>query len=393
MNYKGVIMKIHSLVIGLLSTTVMSLSPFVHASDSDVLAFICDSCSYDEAKKIVKSKASPGSQCKADNNDMTSVGEMLCYSDLVYSAVLNQPTGALWGFRLSYSKQGPAADTMKLQVEEHQYNQTIEEMIKNGAQYTQDLSAGLQNVASKVSSSFSSSAEYEQWLNDRTEPKRSAAVRAKAPSSEFSCIESSEYLAVKAITSGEFRNRLRAKINSVYSNQDIQLTGNFEDAEFTDYGLRLEKAGFTVLINWDNQRIDKTPFFIFSNPDLLATKNNQEISQVAFRLSPSGNGTLISLDGTKTHLSGDYWSVMTSSGVTPLEVSPCAAEALSEAYGTASVSATGDTGSDNYNPKPGKGSPFLGGAPEEDTSRKNPLCEARYSDKLGKPVITIKVLC
>ena len=386
-------MKIHSLVIGLFSTTIMSFSPFVYAYDSDGLAFICDSCSYDEAKEMVKSKASPGSQCKTGDSGMTPVEETLCYREAVYSAVLNQSSGALWGFRLSHSKQGDATGAMKLQVEEHQHDQTIEEVIRNGVQYTQDLSAALQNVASKVSSSFSSSTEYEHWLSNRTETKHSAITQANTSPSEFSCNESSEYLAVKAITSGEFRNRLRAKINSAYSDEDIELNGNFDDAEFTEFGLRLEKKGTRVSINWDNQRVDKTPFFTFSNPDLLATKNNQKISQVAFRLSPSDNGTSISLDGTKTHLSRKYWVDMKNPRLTPLELSPCAVEALSELYGTASVSATMDNGSDNYNPMPGKESVFPGEAPEEESRGKKPLCEAHYSDRLGDYVISIKTFC
>ena len=56
-------------------------------------------------------------------------------------------------------------------------------------------------------------------------------------SSEFSCTESSEYQAVKAATSGEFKNRLRAEINEAYLDENLQRTDDFDDFQFNGFGL------------------------------------------------------------------------------------------------------------------------------------------------------------
>lgn len=387
-------MKIDSLASGIAIATVLGFSLLAEASESDVIAFTCDNCSYTAAKNLIRDRTIPSFHCTPDNrNEIITMRNQICHSQPIFSMVLNKSTGTFWGGRSSHTNQGKTPMTMQLQVEQYNHSSTIKNMIRDGVQYTEDLSGALQNVASKVSDSFATATAYEQWVNGQKKSMTNLTSTTSS-SSEFSCTESSEYQAMKAIISGEFRNRLRAKINDAYSDEDLQLKGNFDNIEFTEFGLRLEKTGFTVSLNWDNQQVDKTPFFTFPTPDLLATKNNQEISQVAFKLSPSDNGTSISLDGTKTHISRKYyWVDMTNPRLSTVELSPCAAEALSEAYGTVSVSATGDTGSDNYKPMPGKKSLFPEGAPEEESRDKNPLCEVRYSDKLGKHVITIKTLC
>lgn len=388
-------MKIYSLVTGLAIVTILSISPFAEASDSDVLAFTCDDCSYTEAKNIVRHRTVPNLHCTSGNpNEIITIGNQVCHSQPVFSAVLNKSTGTLWGFRSSHTHQGGTPMNMQLEVEQHNHNSIINNMIRDGVQYTEDLSGALQNVASTVSDSFATPAAYEQWVNGQNAPMANLTPTTSS-SSEFSCTESSEYQAVKAATSGEFRNRLRAEINKAYLDEDLQRTDDFDDFQFNGFGLGIQKSGFSVSISWDNEVVDKTAFFTFLIPDPLATESNQEPSVVAFKLSPISNGISISLDATKTHVSGNYWSVMTNSSVTSLEVSPCAAEALSEAFGTPDTSnpSSGGGSGGGYNPPSGGGTSIPGVGGGGGSGWGSQVCDAHYYDSQGNHVITIKVMC
>ena len=388
-------MKIYSLVSGVAIATVLGFSPLAEAADPDVIAFTCDDCSYTEAKNIIRDRTIPSFHCTSGNPDeIITIGNQVCHSQPVFSAVLNKSTGTLWGFRSSHTNQGGTPMTMQLQVEQHNHNSTIKNMIRDGVQYTEDLSGALQNVASKVSDSFATATAYEQWVNGQS-PSMVNVASTTNSSSEFSCTESSEYKAVKAATSGEFKNRLRAEINEAYLDENLQRTDDFDDFQFNGFGLGLQKSGFSVSISWDNELVDKTAFFTFLTPDPLATEDNQEPSVVAFKLSPISNGISISLDATKTHISGNYWSVMTDSSVTSLEVSPCAAEALEDAFGTPTTSGpSGGGGGGNYIPPSNGGGtslPGVGGGGGDGWDSQ--VCDKHYYDSEGNKVITIKVMC
>lgn len=387
-------MKIYSLVSGVAIATVLGFSPLAEASDPDVQAFTCDNCSYTEAKNIIRDRAIPSFHCSSGNpNEIITIGNQVCYSQPILSAVLNKSTGTLWGFRSSHTNQGGTPMNMQLQIEQHNHNSTIKNMIRDGVQFTEDLSGALQNVASKVGDSFATGADFEQWVSGQN-ASMSILTPAISSSSEFSCTESSEYQAVRAATSGEFRNRLRAEINEAYLDEDLQRTDDFDDFQFNGFGLGIQKSGFSVSISWDNELVDKTAFFTFLTPDPLATESNQEPSVVAFNLSPTGNGISISLDATKTHISGNYWSVMTNPSVTPLEVSPCAAEALEEAFGTPTTSgpSSGGGGGNYIPPSNGGGTslPVGGGGGDGWESQ---WCDQHHYDRNGNHTITVKVMC
>lgn len=385
-------MKIYSLASAIAIATTFGLSSPAEASNSDVLAFTCDDCSYTEAKNVVRDRSIPSFHCTSgDPDQIITIGNQVCHSQPVFSAVLNKSTGTLWGFRSSHSNQGETPITMQLQIEQYSHNSTVRNMIRDGVQYTQELSGALQNVASKVSDSFATAADYDQWVSGQNASMANLMSTANS-TSEYSCTQSSEYQAVKAATSGEFKNRLRTEINEAYLDENLQRTGDFDDFQFNGFGLGLQKSGFSVSISWDNELVDKTAFFTFLTPDPLATEGNQEPSVVAFKLSPISNGISINLDATKTHISGNYWSVMTDSSVTSLEVSPCAAEALEDAFGTPATSARSGGGGGNYIPPSNGGGtsiPGVGGGGGWDSQ----VCDKHYYDSEGNKIITIKVMC
>lgn len=372
---------------------LLSLLPlFAHASrDAEhVWVFPCADCRYNDAQQLVIQQAAPTFRCvSSEPGRPISIDNQRCYSQPRYSAVLDKRTHTLWGFRLSHTQQGMYPPLMQLQVVDHGFTPNTEELIRNGVAYTQALGQALQRVANRVGGSFTSAQQQQDWLAQVSSNRRVTST-AQTP---FSCQQSSEYQAVTAALSGAFRNRLRTAVNEAFLQEDLSLSTNFDEKTFNGFGLEVSKAGVGVSVSWDNEPVARSVIFNYPVPDALATEDHQHGSRVVFNIRPEQQSLTISLDASKTHIGGSYWSVLATPNLAPLELSPCAKMAFDRVYRRSQSTELGTIGSQRYYPKPAAGQPLPPSHRQPDNSWQLQQCEVHYYDDNGRLLVTFRVLC
>ncbi|WP_156812100.1 hypothetical protein [Idiomarina xiamenensis] len=196
------------------------------------------------------------------------------------------------------------------------------------------------------------------------------------PATLFCASASSQYHAIKAATSTKLMSHLRKKIYPNMASFDGTPTEFFNGFDFDELNFNLQEVGFDPTLSWRHLHSVKNLTLSFSLPERLAITNNKVISEVTFTLIPTPSHIDITLNHSLTHIGGKYWSILMNPAISVVELSPCAAVALTEAFGKPQSYPAGQSLKSTYIALPDSG--YDATSLKESNSNDYQLCEKHY---------------
>lgn len=333
--------------IGFSTPLIFTLFSFNAIANENV--FICDNCTYQQAKNFSTQNATPNITCQAPPGEDMTFENQQCFSTPNRYTVFNRSNGSVYGFRLSHSGQGQNQYFLTLQVDDFTPTQTIRQLIEDGVEWYNDMNDVLQQVSGEFSGTITS--PQQSFLSNTTVNYSSIAPAGS------SCHTHPSFRAGVDAFSGHFRVPFRSEVSGRFNNLTNGYHLNFSNASFTT-------NGFTIQHNSQSIRVSLQSLPQISPINLnygwVGQGNNFGSSKVAYNLSIDNNEIIIDLNESQTQLEG---STIPARQVPNnyLMVSSCMREALEAVHPLVPPRSAIEVPTHEL---PGGGSGFPSGAPQ-----------------------------
>lgn len=278
--------------------------------------FVCDSCTYQQARNIATQNATPSIVCQAPPGEDMTFENQQCFSTPQRLTVFNKSNNSVYGFRLSHSGQGQNQYFLTLQIEDFTPTQAIRILIEDGSEWYSHMIDTLQQISGEFSGTITS--PQQSFLSNTT-----INYSAIAPSGS-TCHAHPSFRAGVDAFSGHFRTPFRSEITSRFNSLINGYHLNFVNSTFTANGFSVQRGTNNIRVT-----LQSLPQIspINLNYGWIGQGNNHGTSKVVYNLSIHNSEIAINLNESQTLLDG---SAITSRQVPNnyLTISQCMRQAL-----------------------------------------------------------------